>query len=71
MRLQPLSHAMQEDPQENLGQSLTKDCKLLSSSGNLYLVLEREAGEDPHLTPSTVPDKRCWWENRRGWCCRV
>lgn len=38
MRLRPLSHAMQEDPQENLGQSLTKDCKLLSSSGNLYLV---------------------------------
>lgn len=37
MRLQPLSHAMQEDPQGNLGQSLTGDCKLLSSSGNLYL----------------------------------
>lgn len=37
MRLQPLSHAMQEDPQENLGQSLTEDCQLLSSGGNLYL----------------------------------
>lgn len=53
MRLQPLSHAMQEDPQGNLGQSLTEDCKLLSSSGNLYLafVCEREA-EDPHSTPA-------------------
>jgi len=27
---------------------------------------EREAGEDPHLIPSTVPDKRWWWENRCG-----
>lgn len=35
--LWPLSHAMQEDPQENLGQSLTEDCQLLSSGGNLYL----------------------------------
>lgn len=52
MRLQPLSHAMQEDPQGNLGQSLTEDCKLLSIVAiYIWPLCEREA-EDPHSTPA-------------------